>query len=318
MAKNGKAKKRRLRVRRVVDVPLKEVSGICLRRGKRRRMVLIAVGDRAAKVAWFAQPRRDTDPIKWRTINIAKLAGSQIPRRNPQIEAIAADGIGRVLLLQETPPRVEVIHPEALRVVTTIDLAIEGHGKLARSWSDPEGSRGEGMVPLPHGHLLVIKEKKPAAFIEFGPPNARPRGLAHGGALADGKRWPIAKGRHRFVALAVWYPDKALAKTCADFSDLEIGPDGHLYLLSDQSATIARIGDLTTPGGSATLAKAWRLGDLDGKPEGLSFTPNGRAVVALDERNARENLLLFEPPIARKRHPFMMNAGFPAAAQARR
>ena len=39
-------------------------------------------------------------------------------------------------------------------------------------------------------------------------------------------------------------PDKTLAKTCADFSDLEIGPDGCLYLLSDKSSTIARLDDL--------------------------------------------------------------------------
>ena len=32
----------------VFDVPLREVSGICLRRGPNRRMSLIAVGDRAA------------------------------------------------------------------------------------------------------------------------------------------------------------------------------------------------------------------------------------------------------------------------------
>jgi hypothetical protein len=51
------------------------------------------------------------------------------------------------------------------------------------------------------------------------------------------------------VALAIWRPDKALGKTCADFSDLEIGPDGYLYLLSDKSATIARIDDLKPGGG---------------------------------------------------------------------
>jgi hypothetical protein len=106
------------------------------------------------------------------------------------------------------------------------------------------------MVLLPGGHLLVAKEKKPAAFIEFGPPHSRSRGLVRGGALADGKRWPIKKGRGRFVALAIWLPDRTLAKTCADFSDLEIGPDGYLYLLSDKSSTIARLGGLPAGGGA--------------------------------------------------------------------
>ena len=132
---------------------------------------------------------------------------------------------------------------------------------------------------LPGGHLLVAKEKKPAALLEFGPPDSHSRGLARGGALPDGARWPIRKGRHRFVAVAIWRPDKTLARTCADFSDLEIGPDGHLYLLSDKSSTIARLDNLPPGGGTASLIETWHLGDLDGKPEGLAFTPQGHAIV---------------------------------------
>ncbi len=94
---------------------------------------------------------------------------------------------------------------------------------------------------------------------------------------------------------------KILAKTCADFSDLDIGPDGRLYLLSDKSSTIARLDDLPPGGGAAALLDAWRLGDLDGKPEGLAFTAQGRAVVGLDTRKPRRNLLLLEPAVAELR-----------------
>ena len=147
--------------------------------------------------------------------------------------------------------------------------------------------------------MLVAKEKKPAAFIEFGPPDSRSRGLVRGGALSHGERWPIRKGHHRFVALAIWLPDKILTKACADFSDLAIGPDGCLYLLSDQSATLARLDDLPAGGGTASLRNVWRLGDLDGKPEGLAFTAEGHAIVGLDTRKARRNLVLLEPAVAK-------------------
>ncbi|MGB8550069.1 MAG: hypothetical protein WCD82_17985, partial [Xanthobacteraceae bacterium] len=93
------------------------------------------------------------------------------------------------------------------------------------------------------------------------------------------------------------------AKTCADFSDLEIGPDGCLYLLSDKSATIARLDDLPAGGGTAALIDAWRLGDLDGKPEGLAFTAHGRAIVGLDTRKPRRNLVLLEPAVAQLPEP---------------
>ena len=301
MAKNRKSKKKRLRASRVIDVPLQEVSGICLRHGRNGRTSLIAVGDRAARIAWFALPRSDDDEIEWRTGTIAKISASMLPEHDPQIEAVCADGAGRILLLQETPPRVELIDPKVSKAVSKIDLAVNGRDKIARAWSDPKGSRGEGMVLLPGGHLLVAKEKKPAAFIEFGPAKSRSRGLVRDGALANGERWPIKNGRHRFVSLAIWLPDKMLTKTCADFSDLEIGPDGRLYLLSDKSSTIARLDDLPAGGGTASLLDAWRFGDLDGKPEGLAFTREGRAVVGLDTRKARRNLILLEPAVAEPR-----------------
>jgi hypothetical protein len=298
MVENGKSKKNRLRVRRVVDVPLHEVSGICVRRSRTGRMSLIAVGDRVSKIAWFSLPRSDDGRIDWHTSDLTKLSGSMLPGDDPQIEAVCADGLGRILLLQETPPRVEFIDPKASKVIASIDLAVEGSGEIARAWSDPKGSQGEGIVLLPDGHLLVAKEKKPAALIEFGPPDSQSRGLLRGGALADGERWVTKKERHQFVALAIWVPDKTLAKTCADFSDLEIGPDGCLYLLSDKSSRIARLDDLPAGGGVAVLVDAWRLGDLDGKPEGLAFTAQGHAVVGLDTRKPRQNLALLEPAVA--------------------
>jgi hypothetical protein len=149
--------------------------------------------------------------------------------------------------------------------------------------------RWKGAAKLPGGHLLVAKD---------GPADSRSRGLLRGGALADGERWPIKKGHHHFVALAIWLPNKTLAKTCADFSDLEIGPDGCLYLLSDKSSTIARLDDLPAGGGTTALVDAWGLDDLDGKPEGLAFTAQRHAVVGLDTRKPRRNPVLLEPAVA--------------------
>src|SRR5262245_36100974 len=134
MVKNRKSNKNWLRVRRVVDVPLREVSGICLRRGQNGQMFLIAVGDRVAKIAWFSQPRSDEGRIDWHTRSITKLSGSMLPKHDPQIEAVCADGLGRVLLLQETPPRVEFIDPKALKMVASIDLAVAAALVLAQSW----------------------------------------------------------------------------------------------------------------------------------------------------------------------------------------
>jgi hypothetical protein len=92
--KNGKSNKNRLRVRRVVEVPLQEVSGICLRRSPNGRVYLIAVGDRLAKIAWFSQPRSDEGRIDWHTRNIAELSGSMLPEHDPRsrLSVLTASG----------------------------------------------------------------------------------------------------------------------------------------------------------------------------------------------------------------------------------
>jgi hypothetical protein len=74
-----------LHVEHVFDVPLREVSGICLRRGDNHRMSLIAVGDRAAKVACLALPLEDLQSPPWQEIDVAGFAGSQLPKDDPQI-----------------------------------------------------------------------------------------------------------------------------------------------------------------------------------------------------------------------------------------
>jgi hypothetical protein len=84
--------------------------------------------------------------------------------------------------------------------------------RLARS-SPPGSSRRRWL-----GVAALYGQEPPSACRRV---RSRSRGLLRGGALADGERSPTKKGGHRFVALAIWPPDKTLAKTCAAFSDLE-------------------------------------------------------------------------------------------------
>ena len=294
----GKPHLPRLKVVRTADVPLREVSGICLRRDAGGVMALLAIGDRAAVAAWVEIPRDPDGALSWQTVRLGGLEGTRIPEDDPQIEAVCADGAGRVLLLQESPARAELVDPAARRVVASIALEVPPGHPLARAWADPAGSRGEGAVFLANGHVIVAKEKDPPALIEFGPAGDRAGGFKVGAALVGGAAWPVAPGDHVFVPLATWRPDKALGDACADLSDLEVGPDHRLYVLSDRSAVVARVADLDPADGSARADAGWSLGRLDGKPEGLAFTAAGAAIVALDTRKARHNIVLLEPPIA--------------------
>jgi hypothetical protein len=287
-----------LSVLRTVDVPLLEVSGVCLRREAGGDMALVAFGDRTSIAAWVELPDDDDGVYRWKSVDMADVEGSLIPRDDPQVEAVCADGAGRILILQESPSRVELLDWAGHRVITRIALEVpEGH-PLHDSWVDTESSQGEGAAFMKNGHLLVAKEKDPSAFIEFGPEGESASGFGPESALVAGAGWPTPEGDRVFVPLAVWSPSVKLAANCEDFSDLEVGPDRRLYLLSDKSQSIARIGELAADDQVARADEVWPLPRLDGKPEGLALTRNGRAIVALDTKEAKENLVLLDPPIA--------------------
>ena len=289
---------RRLTVLRTDDVPLLEVSGLCLRREAGGDMALVAFGDRTSIAAWVELPSDDRGAYVWQTLDLAGVQGSLIPRDDPQVEAVCADGAGRILILQESPPRVELLDWAAQRVVTRIALDIPTGHPLYDSWIDSEGSQGEGAAFMQNGHLLIAKEKDPAAFIEFGPEGDEPSGFDADTALEGGAVWPTDEGDRVFVPLAVWMPSVKLQAASEDFSDLEVGPDRRLYLLSDKSASIVRVGELVPGDTVARAEQVWELPTLDGKPEGLALTRSGRAIVALDTKRATGNLVLLEPPIA--------------------
>ncbi len=288
----------RLTVARVADVPLREVSGICLRRAADGSLALVAMGDRAATAAWAVLPDDALADLQWETADLRGLAGTKLPREDTQIEAVCADGAGRLLLLQESPARAELVDPASRRVVAAYALEVPAPHPLASAWERAAGSRGEGGVFLANGHVLVAKEKDPPALIEFGPAGEAPSGFAPGAALAPGAAWTAAEGEQTFVALAAWLPDADLGTALGDFSDLEVGPDGRLYVLSDQSAAIARLHDLAPDAGTASAERVWEITGLEGKAEGLAFTAAGRPLVALDTPKAKRNLVLLEPPIA--------------------
>jgi len=69
---------------------------------------------------------------------------------------------------------------------------------------------------MQNGHLLIAKEKDPAAFVEFGPAGDEASGFGTASALKGGAPWPIEEGDHVFVPLAVWNPSVKLAAACED------------------------------------------------------------------------------------------------------
>ena len=177
-----------------VDLPVVEASGLAARRTDDALRVL-AVGDRTAHLAvsTYAPASGLGD---WQTIDLSLVPGWPVPADDSQLEAIAVDGGCLVALMREDPPVVLVADTEQRALVAQITLTAPSGSPLAGRWDDPS-SRGEGLVLLRNGRLLVAKEKRPRALVEFAPAGARAGGLSRRDFLAPGESWEAPTGETR-------------------------------------------------------------------------------------------------------------------------
>ena len=73
-----------------------------------------------------------------------------------------------------------------------------------------------------------------------------------------------------------WWLSDGLAALLPDISDATVGPDGRLYVLSDQGSAIARLPDVLEPGGGRVGAvAAWRIAGKPENAEGLVILADG-------------------------------------------
>lgn len=266
----------KLAVRDVADIPLREVSGLALRGSK-----ILAVGDREPAV--FAAPLEPWPP-RWQATDLTSLG---LPDGGTQFEAVVPTCERTMLILQEQPARVLHIDLAGPALLGTLHLAVREDHPLHEAWMRDRSSRGESLLLTGGGHLLVIKEKDPAAILEFGPPGDDPVGWRRGGpTLAP------AVGDATLTELTTWWLGDTLGKELPDISDATVGPDGCLYLLSDQGSAIARLpGRLDPSGGSVDAAAVWRIAGRPENSEGLVILSDGTPLVGVDTKSARHNLL---------------------------
>ncbi len=276
------------------EIPLVEVSGLALAQWEAGTF-LVAVGDHGPDVAFVALPSLPSAAGSLDTWRVIDLSTVDAPDGTPaieQAEAIAVDGVRSAAVLIEDPPLLLVLDVPDRRVTRTFSLDGADLAGLGSTWAHDASSRGEGMVLLRDGHVLVVKEKRPAGFIEFGPEGDSARGVSASTVHPATEEWVAPPGQ-TLVALAWWPADDQLD----DLSDAAVGPDGCVYLLSDKSNAIGRLALPLDPasGEPAALDKVWALPDEVVKAEGLAFLPGGGAVVAVDRPRLGRNLVVLPP-----------------------
>ncbi len=290
-------KRRRLDLVEMVDLPVVEASGVAVRQTDHGPVVLV-VGDRTAEVG-VGRVGDDGSLGDWAVLDLAALPGWPLPSGDSQFEAVAVDGGSLVALMCEDPPVVLVADTVTRELRAEIRLTAPRGSLLDGQWDDAS-SRGEGLVLLRGGRLLVAQEKRPRALIEFGPVGADPQGLSSDDLLGSDEPWQAPSGDVEFVPLSMWKLKSSAKKALGDVSAIATDPAGDLWLLSDKSQRVGRLG-LDDPLGPdddeiRDLDEIWDLPEGAEKPEGIAALGNGRVLVALDTRSTSGNGMIVTRP----------------------
>lgn len=215
------------------------------------------------------------------------------------MEAVAVDGGSLVAILIEDPPLVLVIDTDRRQLVAQVTLTAPAGSPLAGQWDDPS-SRGEGLVLLRGGRLLVAKEKHPSALVEFSPVGMPSKGLSPDDLLDSGEAWETPAGTVDYAATSMWTLGPDAGDALEDISALAIARDQSLWMLSDKSETVGRLHlDAALSPGTGTIDRfdeVWRLPKRTKKPEGIAALDATRVLVAMDTGSTRHNGLVIERP----------------------
>lgn len=307
----GEGSSRELTVSNRYALPLVELSGLALAPAPQNKapangntsISLYGVGDATHEVvSFFIDGSSRAVVIGVRDINPVPGKSAVKPS---QWEAVASDGLDTVCMLSETDSKVSCFDHRFEENKATIVLDTSPLKELNRLWQNRPNSRGEGMLLMKNGHLLILKEKKPSLLVEFGPEGDAPLGYGPDLFLKPGEAFALASTNesHRqnpaLVALKVWEFSDRLRKLASDVSEIALGPDGHVYLLSQESKVLIRLEKVLKPDEDKINVNEdawWTLPKGIGKAEGLAIDGEMRPWVGVDSKQKGEpNLFRLSP-----------------------
>ena len=297
------------------NVPVPELSGLARVRplaDETEKLKFYGIGDADYNVARIRISASGDAGIQME--NVAHAIGKHA-RDESQWEAIAVDGKDTVCMLSETRGEITCLDHDLQQDRGRFSLDVSSIGALASAWKARPNSRGEGMILMKKGHVLVLKEKQPSLLIEFGPEGDAPMGYgaetflregeAFAGLRTDGEEpvhradQPAATAQRRLVALKVWAFSERLGKLAKDASELMLGPDGRVYMLSQESSVLIRLEKTLKPDEDKVGTDHdtyWNLPDGMDKAEGLVIDDQMHPWIGVDiKQTGKPNLFQLSP-----------------------
>jgi hypothetical protein len=285
-----------LEVRDRWRVGLPELSALALRYlGDRPSPELLGVGDSSFSiVAGEAQAPGASAVVADLADGVSSWMSDA--RQGSQWEGLAADGAGCAFVLQEHPghrkdaSHVFVLAPDLRKPVGVVALVVDRGEEWRKAWNDDENARGEALVLLRGGRMLIAKQTDPVRFIEFGPTGADPAGVNPDRFLAVDESFEYpSQPLVDYVPLASW----ALAREDRDqlrtVNDLAV-IDRRLFAISRKDHLIVQLESRAGPDEeSLKIERGWRVPAAIQYPEGLAIR-SGHIPIVADDLSPDEDL----------------------------
>lgn len=276
-------------------LPLSEISGLAWRvEPKTKKRQLIVVGDRSHTlllVDWDARKKG----LKYEEVNLDKISKS-IAIEQSEWESVFCDETGRVFIVQEHPSQILVVSADLKRIETVISLKSAQNSDV--DWEADVNSKGEGLLPLKNGHILVVKEKLPLSIVEFAPQGNKAQGYTKDLSIEKSGVFPFEKVQNNtYTAVHSWRFTPETELLLEDSSGINVDMNGELYLLGDQKNVIVKIGAaLSTKEKVLAVKSLYSLPSILKQPEGMAIDELGHPIIALDRKNTKKpNLFLLSP-----------------------
>ena len=297
---------KRLAIMDRYNVPVAEFSGLARVRpaaDETEKLKFYGIGDADYNVARIRINASGDAGIQME--DIAHTIGKHA-KDESQWEAIAADGKDTVCMLSETRGEISCLDSDLQQDRGSFSLDVSTIGFLESAWKARPNSRGEGMILMKKGHVLVLKEKQPSMLIEFGPEGDAPMGYGADTFLQEGEAFaglragqPAASVQRRLVALKAWAFSEHLGKLATDASELTLGPDGRVYMLSQESSVLIRLEKTLKPDEDKVGTDHdayWHLPAGIDKAEGLVIDDQMHPWIGIDIKQAdKPNLFRLSP-----------------------
>ncbi|MBX9768311.1 MAG: hypothetical protein K2X47_13640 [Bdellovibrionales bacterium] len=269
-----------------MTLKLKELSGLTAH--PEIPETFLAIGDRSYEVVQFQIPSALSQLL---TFDFRNKVPGTTSQRSSQWEAIQTDPSGNVFILVEEPARLLVFDLKSKEVKGSYDLSVNASHPLGKAWRDDASSRGEGLLLLEDGLILVAKEKNPPALMLFGPAGKK---LPAQIQPLKSAKWSFPESELKTLQLlSSWDPSQTATTSLADLSDLAADSSGQIFLLSDESRRLCELkSPLLTTALQFDTGACFVFPEKLTHPEGLSVQ-GSRMIVGLDNMAKKTNVHAF-------------------------